>query len=49
VRALYVIGCLVIPPAWGALSVLLLRFIDKRWPRKPAPESKRPPDLEYYL
>ncbi len=46
-RWLYLAGCLILPPAWGAASVWLLRWVDKRWPRKR--EDKRPPDLEYYL
>jgi len=47
-RVLYVLACVIGPLVWGVLSVLLLRVIERRFPRKP-PVEKRHPPLEYHL
>ncbi len=42
---LYVVICLVVPAAWGALAYLAFGAIDRRRRER----SDRPPPIDYYI
>jgi len=48
-RLLYVAACLLAPLAWGLFSFVVIRFVEKKLPRRPPPDGPRWPDIEYYL